>query len=189
MNRFMKQFSVVLLLLLGVVACKEKTHTKPSALLRLEYPEASYVKQSLEGCAYQFDINTNAVISRKPNCWANIDYPSMNATIYLTYQPVNNNIDSLLRDAQKLTYDHSIKAQSIIEQMRVDEDNKVYGMFYAIDGEAASQSQFYVTDSLKHMVVGSLYFNAKPNYDSIYPAVVYLQEDIRHIMETIEWKE
>lgn len=185
----MKRFSIALLLLFGVIACKEDMVTKPSALLRLEYPEASYVKQLLDSCPYNFDANANATISPKENCWTNIDYPGMNATIYLTYQPVNNNIDSLLRDAQKLTYDHSIKAQSIIEQLRVDEDNEVYGMFYAIDGEAASQSQFYVTDSINHMVVGSLYFNAKPNYDSIYPAVVYLQEDIRHIMETIEWKE
>ena len=185
----MKQFSVALLLLFGMVACKKAVVTKPSAMLRLEYPEASYVLESLDGCPYHFDVNANATIIRKNNCWINIDYPSMNATIYLTYQPVKNNIDSLLRDAQKLTYDHSIKAQSIIEQMRVDADNKVYGMFYSIDGDAASQSQFYVTDSLNHLVVGSLYFNAIPNYDSIYPAVVYLQNDIRHIMETIKWEE
>lgn len=185
----MKRFSVALVLLLGMIACKEEAVTKPSAKLRLEYPEAKYITQELEGCAYHFDANINAVVHRKENCWTNLEYPAMNATVYLTYYPVNNNIDSLLRDAQKLTYDHSIKAQSIIEQMRVDEDNKVYGMFYAVDGEAASQSQFYVTDSINHMVIGALYFNAKPNYDSIYPAVVYLQQDIRHIMETIEWKE
>jgi len=185
----MKRFSVTLLLLFGVLSCKKAVVTKPSALLRLEYPVASYVNEPLEGCPFHFDVNANATVLHREKCWTNIEYPSMNATIYLTYHPVNNNIDSLLRDAQKLTYDHSIKAQSIIEQMRVDSDNKVYGMFYSIDGNAASQSQFYVTDSLNHLVVGSLYFNAIPNYDSIYPAVVYLQKDIRHIMETIKWEE
>lgn len=185
----MKRFSIALFLLFGVMACKKDLVTKPSAKLRLDYPEATYLKESLEGCPYHFEVNANASILRRDNCWVNINYPGMNATIHLTYHPVKNNIDSLLRDAQKLTYDHAIKAQSIIEQMRVDEDSKVYGMFYAIEGEAASQSQFYVTDSLNHLVLGSLYFNAKPNYDSIYPAVVYLQEDIRHIMETIKWEE
>lgn len=185
----MKRFSVALLLLFGTMACKQDLVTKPSAKLRLEYPEATYLNESLEDCPYHFEVNANASISRRNNCWININYPGMNATIHLTYHPVNKNIDSLLRDAQKLTYDHAIKAKSIIEQMRVDEDNRVYGMFYALEGEAASQSQFYVTDSLKHLVVGSLYFNAKPNYDSIYPAVVYLQQDIRHIMETIKWEE
>ncbi len=188
MKIYMKRLSIVLLILFSVIACKEDTVTKPSAVLRLEYPEASYIREALDGCPYHFDVNTNATVIHKDNCWANIEYPGMKATVYLTYQRVNNNIDSLLRDAQKLTYDHSIKAQTIIEQMRVDEDNDVYGMFYAIDGEAATQSQFYVTDSVKHFVTGSLYFKAKPNYDSIYPAVVYLQEDIRHIMETIKWE-
>jgi hypothetical protein len=40
----------------------------------------------------------------------------MKATIYLTYKPVNNNINVLLRDAQKLTYEHVIKADDILEQ-------------------------------------------------------------------------
>jgi gliding motility-associated lipoprotein GldD len=45
------------------------------------------------------------------------DYVSkMKATIYLTYKPVNNNINVLLRDAQKLTYEHVIKADDILEQ-------------------------------------------------------------------------
>lgn len=113
----------------------------------------------------------------------------MNATVYMTYQEVtNNNMESLLYDAQKLAYDHDIKAESIPEQPFVNPEKEVYGMFYMINGNAASQSHFYVTDSLKHFVTGSLYFNAKPNFDSIYPAVVYLREDIRKIMESMEWQ-
>lgn len=184
----MKYLSIVVLLLFCLTACKEESVTKPSAKLRLDYPEAHYIQEVSEDCPYEFDVNSMAKVLYKNNCWVNIDYPTMKATIYLTYQEVYGNIDSLLRDAQKLTYNHSGKAQSIIEQMRVDEENKVYGMFYAVDGEAATQSQFYVTDSVKHFINGSLYFNAKPNYDSIYPAVHYLQKDIRHIMESIKWK-
>jgi gliding motility-associated lipoprotein GldD len=62
-------------------------------------------------------------------------------------------------------------------------------MYYEVKGNAASQSQFYVTDSTKHFVTGSLYFYAKPNYDSILPAAVHLQQDIRHIIESLRWKE
>jgi gliding motility-associated lipoprotein GldD len=61
-------------------------------------------------------------------------------------------------------------------------------MFYEVRGNAASQAQFYVTDSTSHFVTGSLYFYARPNYDSIYPAAVYLQKDIRSIMESLRWK-
>ena len=97
------------------------------------------------------------------------------------------NLPSFAR-LSKLAYDHNIKAESIPEQPFVNPEKSVYGMFYMINGDAASQSHFYVTDSLNHFVTGSLYFKAKPNFDSIYPAVVYLREDIRKIMETIEWK-
>jgi len=34
----------------------------------------------------------------------------------------------------------------------------------------------------------SVYFYAKPNFDSILPAAQYLKEDMRRIMETLEWK-
>ena len=61
-------------------------------------------------------------------------------------------------------------------------------MFYEVGGNAASQSQFYLTDSTEHFLTGSLYFYAKPNYDSILPAAKYLEKDIRHIMETVKWK-
>src|SRR5690625_3899665 len=118
----MRRFSVILLLLFGEFACKKAVVTKPAALLRLEDPEASYVYESLDGCTFRFDGTVYANVMYRDNCWTNIDYPSMNATIYMTYHPVKNNIDSLLRDVQKLTYVHSMKALSIIEQVSVDSD-------------------------------------------------------------------
>lgn len=170
------------------VACNDDVLVKPNAMLRLEYPKATY-QQIKTDCPYAFEINKEAVLKRNKNCAFNISYPTMNATIYLTYQDVaNNNLDSLLYDAQKLAYDHTIKAESIPEQPFVNADEKVYGMFYMINGNAASQSHFYVTDSVNHFVSGSLYFEAKPNFDSIYPAVMYLRNDIRKVMETFTWK-
>lgn len=178
---------LLIFLLVFFASCEDDVTVKPSAKLRLEYPEPAY-NLAITNCPYSFEKNELGVARVKPNCAVNVEYPRMNATLYLTYIPVTGrNLDSLLLDAQKLTYDHNTKAQAIFEQPRVDSLNNVYGMFYAIDGNAATQSQFYVTDSLHHFVQGSLYFNAKPNYDSIYPAVMYLRNDIRHIMETIEW--
>jgi len=166
---------LLVLMVLFFASCNDDVTIKPSANIN---------------CPYNFEKNKMGTVSVKQNCAVNIEYPQMNATLYLTYIPVSGrNLDSLLVDAQKLTYDHNMKAQAIFEQPRVDSLNNVYGMFYAIDGNAATQSQFYVTDSLRHFVQGSLYFNAKPNYDSVFPAVMYLRNDIRHIMETIEWAE
>lgn len=180
----------IFLVLVGAfISCGDDVVVKPSAKLRLEYEKPNYQEVS-HGCPFSFEQNVRAVLQEKKECWVNLYYPNMKATVYLTYQSVkNNNLDSLLYDAQKLTYDHTIKADAIFEQPRVDSINKVYGMFYMINGNAATQSQFYVTDSIRHFITGSLYFKTKPNFDSIYPAAVYLRNDIRHIMETISWKD
>ncbi len=180
---------IALAVLLTLMSCGDDVLIKPKAELRLDYDKAVYSPYS-NNCAYSFYKNNIALITEKNNCGVNITYPQMKATLYLTYQEVNDsNLDSLLRDAQKLTYDHSIKAESIPEQPFVNPDEDVYGMFYMINGNAATQAQFYATDSLKHFITGALYFEAKPNFDSIYPAVVYLRNDIRRIMETLKWEE
>ncbi|WP_310991473.1 gliding motility lipoprotein GldD [Aequorivita marina] len=170
-------------------SCEDDVLVKPSGMLRLDYPLPEY-RTVDTGCPYSFEMNDYATIISKNNCGANVQYPNMNATLYLTYRDVrNNNLDSLLHDAQKLAYDHTIKANSIPEQAFVNPDNNVYGMFYMINGNAATQAEFYVTDSINHFLNGALYFDAKPNFDSIYPAVEYLREDMRRIMETIVWEE
>ncbi len=170
------------------VSCEDEVTVKPKAMLRLEYPQGKYQRIQTD-CPYSFLKNDAAILESKQRCALNINYPKMRATIYLTYQNVrNNNLDSLLRDAQKLAYDHTIKANSIPEQPFMNPDKRVYGMFYMINGNAATQAEFYVTDSINHFLIGALYFEAKPNFDSLYPAAVYLREDIRKLMETIEWK-
>ena len=168
-------------------SCKKDALPKPSGYLRLDYPVAEYMHFENQ-CPFTFEMNAKAVIKGEKDCGFTITYPKMKATIYLTYKPVNNNLNKLLRDAQKLTFEHVIKADDILEQPYLNSEKKVYGMFYQVDGNAATNSQFYVTDSTKHFITGSVYFYAKPNFDSILPAAKYLKDDMRRIMETLEWK-
>jgi gliding motility-associated lipoprotein GldD len=167
--------------------CKDDVVPKPSAQLRLEYPEAAYVPFE-NRCPYTFALNEEAIIKEKGICNFTIDYPKMKATVYLTYKPVQADINALLRDAQKLTYEHVIKADDIIEQPFINPKDKVFGMFYQVQGNAATNAQFYVTDSIKHFITGSVYFYAKPNFDSVMPAANYIKDDMRMIMQTIKWK-
>lgn len=177
----------VIFCFLVLLSCGEDVVVKPKAVLHLQYPEPIYRTIDL-GCPFTIGFNAHANIIQKSNCWLDLKYPNMKATIHLTYRPVKNNLDSLLYDAQKLTFDHTIKASAIYEQPRVDSVNNVYGMLYMINGNAATSTQFYVTDSINHFIVGSLYFKSRPNFDSILPAITYLREDIRYIMESIKWK-
>ncbi|UOB16229.1 gliding motility lipoprotein GldD [Abyssalbus ytuae] len=161
---------------------------RPKALLRLEYPVGNYEKFA-PPCPYEFKKNKTARVINKSDCSFNIEYKGMKASIFITHKKIDeNNLDELLRDAQKLTYEHVIKADNIVEQPFVNKDDNVYGMFYKVSGNAASQTQFYLTDSINNFVTGSLYFYVKPNYDSILPAAHYLEKDIRKIMETFKWK-
>ncbi|HSJ12746.1 MAG TPA: gliding motility lipoprotein GldD [Gillisia sp.] len=187
MNKVLFLFGLVLMF----SSCKNDHLPKPKAFLALEYPAAEYSMYSF-GCPYQFEKNQIAEVNRaKGNvpCWININYPLLDATIFITYQRVNNNIDSLLRDAQRMPLQHTIKADFIEGDIYTNNESKTYGMFYEIEGNAASQAQFYITDSIKHFITGSLYFNQKPNYDSIMPAAAYLKTDMKHLMETIKWDE
>ena len=178
---------VLIFLLCSVSSCKDDVLPKPASQLRLDYPVAKYALFS-NHCPFEFEMNEDAIIKEDKNCGFTIQYPKMKATIYLTYKPVDNNLNNLLRDAQKLTYEHVIKADDILEQPYVNKNKKVYGMFYRVDGNAATNSLFYATDSIKHFVTGSIYFYAKPNFDSIMPAASYVKDDMQRIIETIKWK-
>jgi len=189
----MKRIALPILSLL-MLSCGDDPLPKPKGYLRLEYPKAIYEKANIP-LPFSFEKNklSNPIKSIKSSAntnGINIDYPSLKATIYLTYKGVkDDNLNSLLRDAQNLTQKHTIKADEISQNLFENEEAKTYGMLYEIGGDAASQSQFYVTDSINHFLSGSLYFYAKPNYDSIYPAAEYLKKDIKRIMETVRWKD
>ncbi len=179
------------------LACGHDGIPKPKAFLRLEYPTPDY-KEVNVSLPFTFEKNKLAarIRSIKADSVNNIygidiDYPTLKGTIYLTYKNVSSKeqLINYIKDAQNLTQKHVIKADEIAEQPYLNKEHHVFGMFYEVGGNAASQSQFYVTDSTKHFLNGSLYFYAKPNYDSILPAVVYLKNDIKHIMETLKWND
>lgn len=188
----------LLVLITICFSCGDHVVPKPNAYLRLEYPEAKYVEAHGEA-PFSFEVNklatkitSKAINSTTESYGVNIEYPSLKGTIFLTYKSIDNNPDNLtdfLRDAQKFTTEHMIKADEIPVYPYENKEKKVYGMFSELKGDVASQAQFYVTDSINHFLTGSLYFYAKPNYDSILPAANYLGKDIKHIMETVKWKE
>ena len=174
--------------LLSIVSsCKEEEAIpKPKAQIRLEYPEGNNI--ALETDDFKFKYNEFARPDINKNNAFTLEYPEMKGAIFLSYKKVEGNIDKLILDAKRLSYEHAIKADNIVEQPYINPNKKVYGALFEVQGNAASQSQFFVTDSTEHFLTGSVYFYAKPNYDSILPAAAYLQNDMRKIIETLEWK-
>jgi gliding motility-associated lipoprotein GldD len=178
----------IFILILGCFSCGEETLPKPKAYLTLKYPTTSYIKIA-SNCAYNFEISQQATIDIDTNCWATINYPRLKARIHISYSEINDNLEEILKDIEKLTFEHTIKADAIPDAISFENNEKgVFGKVYLIEGNVASNVQFSATDSTHHMISAALYFYAKPNYDSILPAVRYLEKDIDHLIESLEWK-
>jgi gliding motility-associated lipoprotein GldD len=93
-----------------------------------------------------------------------------------------------MEDTRTLAYKHSIKADAIQEQVFLNPAEKVYGLIYRIEGNAASPMQFFLTDSTQHFLRGALYISEVPNIDSIKPVIDFLEPDIIRLIETTTWK-
>lgn len=183
----MKKLITVLFSIFLISCGQEETLPKPKGYLSLNYPEKSYKALKIER-PYSFKVATNARVVSQPKQWLKIYYPKLKASVNITYRPVKNNLRELLMEAEKLVFEHTIKAENISSKNFEDKKNKVYGSMYNITGNTASQVQFHVTDSAKHFLKGSLFFYSKPNYDSVFPAVAYIKKDMIQMMESLKWK-
>ena len=185
----MKKIVVPILILVLSFSCGRETLPKPKSYLTLKYPENSYMKV-VGDCPFSFEISNLARIDLKNNCWATISYPQLRATIHITYREVHDNLDEILKEVERLTFEHTIKADAIPTPVIYEDfDKKVFGTMYNVEGNVASNIQIRITDSLNHVLSGALYFYSRPNYDSIIPAIKYLEKDLIHLVETFEWKE
>lgn len=188
--RISLSFFVALVLVFS--SCEEENPVpKPKGYFRIKLPEKSYIKFD-RICAYNFETPVYSRIDTTPGikepCWINIHYPLFDATLHLSYKPVNNNLPNYLEDARSLTYKHTAKANDIEEILIKNPEQKVYGLVYDVKGNAASSVQFFVTDSTQHFLRGALYFNNVPNYDSIQPVLEFLHKDVERFIQTLEWK-
>lgn len=179
-------------LLLVSTSCRQHHTPKPRGYFRISFPEKEYQNfDSTYPYKFQYPKYASVKADSSDNAepyWLNILYPELNGQVHLSYKTVNNNIYDLLEDSRRLAYKHTIKADAINEQMFYNPDKKVIGILYDIKGNAASPLQFFATDSTKHFIRGSLYFNTVPNQDSLAPVISFVRDDVIRLMETIEWK-
>ncbi|GCD79823.1 gliding motility lipoprotein GldD [Schleiferia thermophila] len=188
-SKFVKYISFVLLS--GLCSCHwDDNMPKPIGYFKISLPEKTYVQFDKQGCPYTFEINKAVNISDKNRnpCWHDLNYTVLHSVIQLTYRPIHNNLDTLLKDAREFAYKHGVKADGIAEKIYIDPDRKVYGILYEIYGNTATNYQFFATDSLRHFIRGTAYVHSQPNLDSTAPVTHFLGDEIRHLMETLQWK-
>jgi gliding motility-associated lipoprotein GldD len=112
------------------------------------------------------------------------------ATLHLTYYPFSSwaQYDSMVADTRSFVNKHIQKAEDIIEDPLENYNPNLHGLVFHIEGQTASNLNFYATDSTRHFLRGALYFNQKTQPDSIAPAFEFLWKDVQHALKTFKWK-
>jgi gliding motility-associated lipoprotein GldD len=188
----MKKKLTFLFVMLVFIACQKNHTPKPRGYFRIDMPERKYVLYENKSCTFQFEMPAYAEVKPDTNrfaepCWIYVLFPTFNGQLYITYKSLKNDLATYAEGSRSLVYKHTVKANGI-EETVINTPNHVHGMLYDIGGNAASNLQFYVTDSVHHFIRGSMYFNVVPQSDSLAPVMQFLKEDIVHMINTLQWK-
>lgn len=182
------------LVFLGLVSCGSDYYPKPRGQFRIDLPEKDYQRFETN-YPYSFNYPVYArIIPSSPNSigqeyWMNIEFPRFKGKIHISYKTIENNLNAYIEDSRTMALKHIPMASGIKTDTYLNDEKRVYGLTYSIGGvEAASPFQFYITDSTTHFVRGALYFSVVPNNDSLAPVIQFLEADIRHMIESFEWK-
>jgi gliding motility-associated lipoprotein GldD len=97
-------------------------------------------------------------------------------------------LDSLIFDSRKLVNKHIQRADDIVEESVEVINPNMHGVIFSIQGNTATNYNFYVTDSARHFLRGALYFNGHTVQDSIAPAFNFVKKDVEHLIHTLHWK-
>ena len=179
-------------------ACAADYTPKPRAYPRIMFPEHSYQKFENNDCPFTFeqpvytkvDKAKKLIAKANNDCWVNLKYDYFNAQIHFSYSEIGKEADALAKlvnDSYKLSFKHVVKADYIEDSLMQIKPN-VSGIFYNVGGDAASSTQFFLTDSTKHFLWASLYLHSPPNEDSIAPVIRFIRKDIEQMIQSFEWK-
>lgn len=193
----MNRILIYITLTIVIYSCNSGYTIKPTGYYKINFPPHEYKLFDKPGYPYTFEYpvygtvvqDTTFFEDRPENpFWVNIDFPQFSGKIYISYKEVRkNDFDKLINDAFNLTYKHSTKATEIRDSLMLTPKN-VSGVFFKVGGNAATANQFFVTDSANHFLRGALYFDATPNEDSLSIVNDFLQVDMKHLINTLQWK-
>jgi len=195
----MKLLKISLLLsALYLAACGDSNSYVPKqrAYPRLDLPAEAFKKFDSAGIPYAFEIpvytymekDSLNVYTRQPY-WFNLNFKPFNATLHITYYRFNSQdqYDSMVNDSRKMVNKHIQRAEDIIEEP-IWISERVKGMMFEIEGNTATNINFFLTDSIQHFMRGALYFNNHASSDSTAPVFDRMKTDIRHLIKSFRWK-
>ena len=191
------KFSNKILFLFGLFlfqfSCDETNYLpREKGFLRLEFEKPTYDSFSNESSGLNFIYN---------DAYSSFEMVS-DDKIVLRYKDIKINIvlsDVELEDISSFEESiqnfymflepHRKKSNQISIKEFTSSDNNRFAKVLEMRGPVASPLQFYVTDSTDHFLFGSMNVMEKSDYDSIYPSVMYVKNDIFSIIESVNWEE
>lgn len=213
---FIKVIVLFIFVLFIFAGCNSVYTSKKKGYFNIDLPAHSYkiydqkgFPYSFEYPSYAFPVKDSTYFDSTPEneYWINIDFPQFEARIFLSYKIIGgksvykikkpdgtykdstgvNQFDKMVNDAFNLTNKNEAVATSIKDSVFTTKNN-ISGVFFKVGGNAATATQFFLSDSTTHFLRGALYFSATPNADSIKPVQDFLEVDIKHLINTFKWR-
>ena len=174
-----------------IFSCNETNLPKQKGFLRIEFKEPYYSIHEEIDTPFNFYYNSN---STDPDQIGNnqflFDYSDLNLSLNLSFYNIKSSqdLEKKSRDFFLILDTHTKKSNGVILEEYDNDNSRIFGKLYEIKGDVASPIQFYLTDSLSNFVSGSVNLKFKSNYDSIYPSIQYVKNDVFVLFESINWK-
>lgn len=203
-------------LLMLSMACNSNYTSRKKGYFKIDLPEHQYQVFNKQDFPYSFEYPVYATVIQdstyfdstpENNYWINLDFPAFNARLFMSYKIIGglapykikqadgsykdsmgiNQFDLMVNDAFNLTNKNDVIASSIKDSL-MRNPNGISGVFFKVGGNAATASQFFLSDTTKNFIRGALYFDATPNADSLRPVQEFLRADLEHLISTFEFK-
>lgn len=179
-----------LLVCAGLFSCRKDYTPKPEAFFRIEPRQSKFTEFDADDFSLHIPADAVAKSEKRGNeLWLTIRLPYYKASLYCTYLSISKQgLRPALEDSHRLAFSHSVKASGISQEMFEVAGTKSGGIIYKIGGDVATPRQFFVTDSTRNFFRASLYFDGKPNADSVAPVVKFIDKDLDEMIKTLRWK-
>lgn len=187
--------AIALVLILTAVSCTTyEPYARPYGYSRIEVPgpaERSYSSFANQSCPFTFEFPAEGSITRDgaDSCWVDIKFPKYSLTWHITYRDANakRTRASHFEDYRRLIYKHSKKATQITEEAIGGPNG--YGTLFEIYGSVGTPAQVFYTDSSgQQIAMLSFYYRTAEKGDSLLPLTNYMKEELRHMIETVQWQ-
>lgn len=164
---------------------------KQDAYLRIEFNEPNYLIYKNQNSKINFLYNSSSSsIESISERTINLDYKKLGMNLDLSFDKLNDETEltNYLRDFNLLLDAHTKRSNGFLIKEFENRNYSTYGKLYEFRGDVASPIQFFLTDSINNFIHGSLNMTVKSKYDSIYPSVQYIKNDILVFFESINLK-